>query len=79
MELGTPESHTVNNMPGKTVHFIVSLIYERLPIRPRNQGSNPSRTTDFPSPRFPDQLWGPPSLLSNRYWGLLPGDTVALM
>jgi hypothetical protein len=26
----------------------------------------------FSSPRRPDRLWGPPSLLSNRYWQLFP-------
>jgi hypothetical protein len=26
----------------------------------------------FSSPRRPNRLWGPPSLLSNRYWGLFP-------
>jgi hypothetical protein len=35
----------------------------RVPIEPRI----------FFSPRCPDQLWGPFSLLSNGYRGLLPG------
>jgi hypothetical protein len=26
----------------------------------------------FSSPRRPDRLWGPPSLLSNGYWGRFP-------
>jgi hypothetical protein len=34
----------------------------RVPVGPRI----------FSTPRRPDRLWGPPSLLSNRYWGLLP-------
>jgi hypothetical protein len=32
----------------------------------------PIRSSIFSSPCHPDQLWGPPNLLSNGYWGLLP-------
>jgi hypothetical protein len=32
----------------------------------------PVRSRIFSSPRRPDRLWGPPSLLSNRYWNLFP-------
>jgi hypothetical protein len=38
-------------------------------------GSIPGSARLFSSPQCPDQLWGSPSLLSNRYQGLLPpGD-----
>jgi hypothetical protein len=30
----------------------------------------PIESRIFSSPRHPDQFWGPPSLLSNGYWGL---------
>jgi hypothetical protein len=32
-------------------------------------GSIPSMARLLSSPQHPDWLWGPPSLLSNRYWG----------
>jgi hypothetical protein len=31
----------------------------------------------FSSPRCPDQFWGPPSLLSDWYWGLFPRGKAA--
>jgi hypothetical protein len=31
----------------------------------------------FSSPRRPDRLWGPPNLLSNGYWRLVPGGKAA--
>jgi hypothetical protein len=31
----------------------------------------------FSSPRHPDRLWGPPSLLSNGYGGSFPGGKAA--
>jgi len=34
----------------------------------------PTMTT---SPQRPDRLWGPPSFLSNGYWGLFPRDKAA--
>jgi hypothetical protein len=38
-----------------------------------DRGSIPGRDWDFFSwPPRPDRLWGPPSLLSNRYWELFP-------
>jgi hypothetical protein len=69
----TWKSHSKQHATGKTVQFIINLIYEILPLTPTNQGSNPSKTRYFPAPKFPDQLQGPPSLLSNRYQGLLCG------
>jgi hypothetical protein len=32
----------------------------------------PVRSRIFSSPRRPDRLWCPPSLLSNEYWGFFP-------
>jgi hypothetical protein len=32
----------------------------------------PVRSRIISSPRHPDRLWGPPSPLSNGYWGLFP-------
>jgi hypothetical protein len=36
------------------------------------RGSTPGRRRFFSSPQHPDQLWGSPSLLSDKYWGLFP-------
>jgi hypothetical protein len=33
------------------------------------RGSSPGKGWEFSSPPHPDQLWGPPSLLSNGYQG----------
>jgi hypothetical protein len=39
----------------------------------RNWGSIPRRVKrSSSSPQHPDQVWGPPSLLSNGDWGLFP-------
>jgi hypothetical protein len=41
--------------------------------QPSKQGSTPSSSNRFfSSPQHPDLLLGLPSLLHNRYWGLLP-------
>jgi hypothetical protein len=42
--------------------------------RPRGRISSPSRSRSFSSPCCPARLWGPPNLLSNWYWGYLPGS-----
>jgi hypothetical protein len=39
-------------------------------------GTIPGRDKIFASPYCPDHLWGPPSLLSDGYWRLLPGGEV---
>jgi hypothetical protein len=42
-------------------------------------GSIPGRDKRyFSSPQCPDQLWGPPTLLSNGYWGLFFGWSMRL-
>jgi hypothetical protein len=37
-----------------------------------DQGSIPGRVRFFSTPQYPNQFRGPPTLLSNGYWGLLP-------
>jgi hypothetical protein len=39
-------------------------------------GSIRGRGRIFLFPQCPDRLWGPPGLLSNRYWGSIPGVKV---
>jgi hypothetical protein len=35
-------------------------------------GGRPRDKSLFPTPQSPDRFWGPPSLLYNRFQGLLP-------
>jgi hypothetical protein len=41
------------------------------------RGSILDRGKVFSSPQRPDQLWGPPILISNRYLGLFPKGKAA--
>jgi hypothetical protein len=42
-----------------------------------DRGSIPGKAGLFCLPQCPDRIWGPPSLLSNGYWGFLPRDKAA--
>jgi len=44
--------------------------------RPRNPGSIPGTVNTYLLPELPDRLWGPSSLLSSRYRGLVPRTNI---
>ena len=48
-------------------HLTFAFLRKFLKKIDKDRGSNPSRSTRFYSPKRPDRLWGPPSLLLNGY------------